>query len=88
MGYIHKLPIDVLKIDRTFVVDVTNNNKSQTIVSAITKLSSTLGIKTIAEGVELQKDADWLQAFECNYGQGYLYDKALNIDLFEEKYLK
>ena len=88
MGYIHKLPIDVLKIDRTFVVDVTNNNKSQAIVSAITKLSSTLGIKTIAEGVELQKDADWLQAFDCNYGQGYLYDKALNIDLFEEKYLK
>jgi diguanylate cyclase (GGDEF)-like protein/PAS domain S-box-containing protein len=88
MGYIHKLPIDVLKIDRTFVVDVTNNNKSQAIVSAITKLSSTLGIKTIAEGVERQKDADWLQAFDCNYGQGYLYDKALDIDVFEEKYLK
>lgn len=88
MGYIHKLPIDILKIDRTFVVDVTNNNKSQAIVSAITKLSSTLGIKTIAEGVERQEDADWLQAFDCNYGQGYLYDEALDIDVFEKKYLK
>lgn len=88
MGYIHKLPIDVLKIDRTFVVDVTNNNKSQAIVSAITKLSSTLGIKTIAEGVERKEDADWLQAFDCNYGQGYLYDQPLDIDAFEQKYLK
>lgn len=88
MGYIHKLPIDILKIDRTFVVDVTKNIKSQAIVSAITKLSSSLGIKTIAEGVEQIEDAQWLEEFDCDYGQGYLYDKALTIEDFEKKYIK
>lgn len=87
MGYIHKLPIDILKIDRTFVIDVIKNNKSQAIVSAITKLSSSLGIKTIAEGVEQQEDADWLQAFDCDFGQGYLYDQPLPIEEFEKKYI-
>lgn len=88
MGYIHKLPIDILKIDRTFVVDVTKNVKSQAIVSAITKLSSSLGIKTIAEGVEQKEDAAWLEEFDCNYGQGYLFDKPLSIEDFEKKYIK
>ncbi len=88
MGYIHKLPIDILKIDRTFVIDVIKNNKSQAIVSAITKLSSSLGIKTIAEGVEHEEDADWLQAFDCDFGQGYLYDQPLPIEAFEKKYIK
>ncbi len=88
MGYIHKLPIDILKIDRTFVIDVIKNNKSQAIVSAITKLSSSLGIKTIAEGVEQEEDADWLQAFDCDFGQGYLYDQPLPIEAFEKKYIK
>ncbi|MFZ9642122.1 MAG: EAL domain-containing protein [Candidatus Methylopumilus sp.] len=87
MGYIHKLPIDILKIDRTFVSEVTKNKKSQAIVSAITKLSSSLGIKTIAEGVERKQDAQWLETFHCDYGQGYLYDQALNIEDFEKKYL-
>lgn len=87
MGYIHKLPIDILKIDRTFVIDVTKNIKSQAIVSAITKLSSSLGIKTIAEGVEKTEDARWLEEFDCNYGQGYLYDQALTIEDFERKYI-
>ena len=88
MGYIHKLPIDILKIDRTFVADVTKNVKSQAIVSAITKLSSSLGIKTIAEGVEQIEDAKWLEEFDCDYGQGYLYDQALSIEDFEKKYIK
>jgi diguanylate cyclase (GGDEF)-like protein/PAS domain S-box-containing protein len=88
MGYIHKLPIDILKIDRTFVADVTKNVKSQAIVSAITKLSSSLGIKTIAEGVEQIEDAKWLEEFDCDYGQGYLYDQALTIEDFEKKYIK
>ena len=87
MGYIHKLPIDILKIDRTFVIDVSKNNKSQAIVSAITKLSSSLGIKTIAEGVEHKQDAEWLEAFHCDYGQGYLYDKPVDMKEFEQKYL-
>jgi diguanylate cyclase (GGDEF)-like protein/PAS domain S-box-containing protein len=87
MGYIHKLPIDILKIDRTFVMDITKNKKTQAIVSAITKLSSSLGIKTVAEGIEQEGDADLLKSFDCNYGQGYLFDRPLTVSDFEKKYL-
>ncbi len=87
MGYIHKLPIDILKIDQTFIVDIQNNHKTQAIVSAITKLSSSLGIKTVAEGIEHEADAEWLKSFDCDYGQGYLFDKPLTVKDFEKKYL-
>ncbi len=87
MGYIHKLPIDALKIDRTFVEDVIHNNKTRAIVTAITKLSSSLGITTIAEGIEREEDAAFLKELDCDFGQGYLFDEALVISAFEKKYL-
>lgn len=87
MGYIHKLPIDVLKIDRTFVEDVIHNQKTRAIVTAITKLSSSLGITTIAEGIEREEDAAFLKELHCDFGQGYLFDEALEITAFEKKYL-
>lgn len=87
MGYIHKLPIDVLKIDRTFVEDVIHNQKTRAIVTAITKLSSSLGITTIAEGIEREEDAAFLKELHCDFGQGFLFDEALEIETFEKKYL-
>ena len=87
LGYIHKLPIDVLKIDKSFVSGMLENNKTHAIVTAITTLSNTLGIKTIAEGVELEKHAEMLKQYKCDYVQGYLYDKALPIMEFERKYM-
>jgi diguanylate cyclase len=57
LGYIHKLPIDVLKIDRSFVSGMLTNKKTNSIVAAIVKLSNTLEIKTVAEGIELEEEA-------------------------------
>jgi predicted signal transduction protein with EAL and GGDEF domain len=88
LGYIHKLPIDVIKIDRSFVEEMPNNQKTRAIVAAITKLSASLGIKTIAEGIETEEQATLIQKAECNYGQGYLYSKPLNSDAFELAYLQ
>ncbi len=87
LGYIHQLPIDVIKIDKSFVMGMLDNNKTNAIVTAITTLSTTLGIKTIAEGVELEAHAERLKQYRCDYGQGYLYDKALPIADFERKYI-
>lgn len=87
LGYIHQLPIDVIKIDRSFVIGMLENTKTSAIVTAITTLSTTLGIKTVAEGVELEVHAEKLRQYHCDYGQGYLYDKALAIAAFEQKYL-
>jgi diguanylate cyclase (GGDEF)-like protein/PAS domain S-box-containing protein len=88
LAYIHKLPIDVIKIDRSFVNGMINNKKTNSIVAAITKLSNVLEIKTIAEGIEFAEHAQLLKQMQCDYGQGYLYDKALPIAEFESKYLR
>jgi len=88
LGYIHKLPIDVIKIDRSFVIGMLENKKTNSIVAAISKLSNTLEIKTIAEGIELEVHAERLKQYQCDYGQGYLYDKALPIAEFENKYMQ
>lgn len=87
LAYIHKLPIDVIKIDMSFVNGMIKNKKMNSIVAAITKLSNVLEIKTIAEGIELVEHAEILKKLQCDYGQGYFYDKALPIEEFEQKYL-
>lgn len=88
LGYIHKLPIDVIKIDRTFIVDMPNNQKTRAIVAAITKLSSSLGIKTIAEGIENEAQAALVKGAKCDYAQGYLYSRPLDANDFKNKYLQ
>lgn len=87
LGYIHQLPIDVIKIDRSFVDGMLENKKTKAIVSAICKLAAKLKIDAIAEGVELSQHAEQLQKFHCSYGQGFLYDKPLIVSEFEYKYL-
>jgi len=86
LGYIHKLPIDVIKIDQSFVQGMLGSKKTNSIVSAIVKLSNNLEIKTIAEGVETVDQVERLLQHQCEYGQGYLYDKALPLEAFEAKY--
>lgn len=87
LGYIHKLPVDAIKIDRSFVTGMMENKKAQTIVAAISSLSKSLEIKTIAEGIEQEEHRKRLVTYHCEYGQGYLYDKALPAEEFNEKYL-
>ncbi len=88
LGYIHKLPIDVIKIDRSFVSGMLTNKKTNSIVAAIAKLSNALEIKIVAEGIELESEANKLRQYQCDYGQGYLFDKALPIEEFERKYMQ
>jgi EAL domain-containing protein (putative c-di-GMP-specific phosphodiesterase class I) len=64
------------------------NIKTNSIVAAIAKLSNVLEIKIVAEGIELEAEADKLRQYYCDYGQGYLFDKALPIDEFERKYMQ
>ena len=88
LGYIHKLPIDIIKIDRSFIVEMPHNQKTRAIVAAITKLSASLGIKTIAEGIETEAQATLIKEAQCDFAQGYLFSKPLIADAFELTYLK
>ena len=57
-------------------------------MAAIVNLSNTLNIKVVAEGIEIDAEVTKLKEYQCAYGQGYFYDKALPIDLFESKYMQ
>ncbi len=77
MSYLQRFPIDKLKIDRTFISDVTSSNDDASIVSAIVSLGHTLKLKVIAEGVETPEQLEFLQMLGCDQYQGYHYSKPM-----------
>ncbi|USU08617.1 bifunctional diguanylate cyclase/phosphodiesterase [Sphingomonadaceae bacterium OTU29MARTA1] len=77
LAYLQKLPIDILKIDRSFVSGMLADRDKIAIVRAVLSLAQALGMKTTAEGVESNELAQTLAALGCTYGQGYLYARPL-----------
>ena len=79
LAYLRTLPVDKLKIDRSFVrpLSETNNEASKTIVQAIQRLASGLGLEVTAEGVEDQSQNQVLARIGCDYGQGYLFARPM-----------
>lgn len=75
-----QLPIEILKIDRTFIKDVTTNVNKFEIVSSIINLSKSLNLRAIAEGVELKSQIEILRKMHCFIGQGYYFSKPLSSD--------
>lgn len=80
LSYLTKLPIDVLKIDRTFIMDLLNSNKCRTIVENIIKLSHELGIYVVAEGVEEIEQVNYLKEMLCDVVQGYYFSKPQEFE--------
>ena len=73
LGQLHRLPVDFVKIDRSFVRTMLSDPTSLTVVSAIIRMARQEGVATIAEGVERAEQAAWLHELGCDYAQGYLY---------------
>lgn len=84
--YLKVLPFDYIKIDRSFISDLCEDENSFSIVQAIIKLAKDLEIKVIAEGVETKNIEDALRKMGCDYVQGYLYDKPIPFASLNEKY--
>lgn len=80
LNYLTKLPIDILKIDKSFVDGVMKSSKNRCIVEKIIDLSHNLGIEVIAEGVELEAQAKYLKSIFCDYIQGYYYSRPLSFN--------
>lgn len=78
LAYISQLPIDIVKIDRDFINDLTKDDESQKIVKAIIDLVHNLGMKVLAEGVETQEIDTLLLEMNCDMAQGYYYAKPMN----------
>jgi diguanylate cyclase (GGDEF)-like protein/PAS domain S-box-containing protein len=77
LSYLKQFDIDYLKIDRSFVKDLTTNDSDLALTEAIIVMAHKLGIKTIAEGVETEQQRDLLESFGCDYMQGFLYSPAV-----------
>ncbi|WP_445941090.1 putative bifunctional diguanylate cyclase/phosphodiesterase [Pseudomonas sp.] len=77
LSYLKSLPLDKIKIDKSFVQDLLEDEDDATIVRAIIQLGKSLGMQVIAEGVETVEQEAYIMAQGCNEGQGYLYSKPL-----------
>lgn len=80
LANLQKLPIDVLKMDRSFVTGMLADRDKIAIVRAILSLAQALGMKTIAEGIETHELSQTLAALGCSYGQGYFYGHAVDAE--------
>ncbi|MGD8402056.1 MAG: EAL domain-containing protein [Anaerolineales bacterium] len=78
LNYLSHMPIDVLKIDQSFIKMIGRSNDSQKVIEMIKMLADHLGITVIAEGVEEAEQISYLQSINCQYLQGYYYAKPLN----------
>jgi len=79
LAYLHRFPIDILKIDRSFISRLTNSGKGPELARAVITLGQTLGLDTVAEGIELEPQVAALLALGCVAGQGFLFAKAASL---------
>ncbi|MFT6268849.1 MAG: diguanylate cyclase (GGDEF)-like protein [Alphaproteobacteria bacterium] len=79
LEHLVKLEVDVIKLDRTFVAQITKDGRSRQIISSIIKLAHKLSVKVVAEGIETSAQLEILKAFSCDIGQGYLLARPMTV---------
>jgi diguanylate cyclase (GGDEF)-like protein/PAS domain S-box-containing protein len=79
LSYLRRLPIDFLKIDGSFIADIDSDHQSNAIVSAIITMADALTLDVVAEGVEMEAQADSLRELGCGFAQGYLFGRPVEM---------
>jgi len=87
LAYLKALPVQTLKIDRSFITGIGENRSDEAIIRCVVDLSRSLGLSTVAEGVETQQQALFLRELGCNQIQGYLYGKPVAADDFLRQWM-
>lgn len=82
MNYLTRLKVDVLKLDHSFISQICHSDDYVVIVTAIIQMAKVLGMKVVAEGIETHAERKFLLGLNCDYGQGFLWSKAVNTDSF------
>jgi diguanylate cyclase (GGDEF)-like protein/PAS domain S-box-containing protein len=88
LSYLKQLPINTLKIDKSFIDNISTNEREKAIVDGIIQLAQKIGLDVIAEGVETKEQIQLLKQMGCNQIQGYYFSKPLPANEIEEKFLK
>ena len=84
LAYLRRFPVDALKIDRSFITGIASSDAAAAIISTLVQLGKTLGIETLAEGIEQPAQLEKLQQEHCDQGQGFLFARPLDVDGVEE----
>jgi EAL domain-containing protein (putative c-di-GMP-specific phosphodiesterase class I) len=85
LSYLQRFPIDILKIAKSFVDDVGRERSQPALARAIIALAETLGLRTIAEGIEMQEQWQALRGLGCEMGQGYFFARPVSAAAMEQK---
>lgn len=83
LAYLKRFPVDVLKVDRSFIRDIAQDTEDLSLVEAILAMAKTLGLKVVAEGVETQEQLTILDGAHCDLAQGYHFAKPMALGEFE-----
>jgi diguanylate cyclase (GGDEF)-like protein len=84
LAYLQRFPVDALKIDRSFISGIGDSPESAGLIRTVIQLGKTLGIETVAEGIEIQSQLDVLKREGCDSGQGYLFARPLPVPDLED----
>jgi EAL domain-containing protein (putative c-di-GMP-specific phosphodiesterase class I) len=79
LSYIKRFPIDVLKVDRSFVMDIPDDKNDMAITAAVIAMAHKLDLNVVAEGVESDEQLQYLRLNNCDEGQGYLFSRPLSL---------
>jgi len=88
IAYLTHYPINKIKIDKFFIRKIGQDSKSEAVLTSLIHFAKSIECELLAEGVERPEEVAFLKANECTIYQGYLYDKPMQVDDFEEKYLR
>ena len=80
LNYLRKLPIDTVKIDKSFIDDISKDFKGECIIEKIVELAHLLDLNVVAEGVENKEQVEFLSRIDCDVIQGYFYSKPRTFD--------
>ena len=86
LSYLKEFPINYLKIDKSFVRDIMNDESDASIVGTIISMAHNLGLKVIAEGVETKEQLRFLQLRDCDFVQGYFFSRPISAEVFEKEF--
>lgn len=84
LNYLHRFPLNALKIDRSFVSQMNPRDKNSEVVKTIITLAKNLGIDVIAEGIETEQQLDQLKELDCDFGQGFFFSRPMNAQAAEQ----
>jgi EAL domain-containing protein (putative c-di-GMP-specific phosphodiesterase class I) len=80
LAYLRQFTVDALKIDRSFITEISSSHDASALIHTLIQFGKTLGLETLGEGIEEHAQLEQLKHEECDSGQGFLYAKPLDIE--------